>query len=86
MLEKERIWLCGEFIDLFLVPSNSETRGERDRVKGLCKKPPRFGGVTALFGSTSVENCLRVVDASIVLVEYGLVAIERRLSIGVETR
>lgn len=75
-----------EFIDLFLVPSNSDTRGDRERVKGLCKKAPRFGGVTAPFGSTSVENCLRVVDASVVFVEYGLVAIERRLSIGVEIR
>lgn len=56
-------------------------------MKGLCKRVPLFGGVIDLFGSTSVENCLRVVKAGVVFVEYGLVvAIERRLFMGVEAR
>lgn len=56
-------------------------------MNGLRSEVVRLEDIVSLVGSTSDENCLCVANlAGSVFVEYDLVAIDRRLSIGVETR
>lgn len=89
MLEKERIWLYDEPMELFFLPRRSETRGERECENGLRSVEVWLAEVAVLAGSTSVENCLCVAVPNLAgngVVEYCLVVIQRRLSIGVDTR